>query len=190
MVDMAEYEAAVPEEFRVSARGIEVGHIFYFGTKYSEPMRATVTGPDGKEITVHMGSYGIGPTRLVPALIEAFHDDAGIVWPVSVAPFEAVLINLKAGDATCDAACDKLYAELEAAGIDMLYDDRDQGAGAKFTTADLIGIPYQIILGPRGLASGEAEIKHRKTGERETLPISDAVARLKGLIEPQRKTDI
>jgi prolyl-tRNA synthetase len=190
MVDMAEYEAAVPEEHRVSARGIEVGHIFYFGTKYSDPMKATVTGPDGKEITVHMGSYGIGPTRLVPALIEAFHDDAGIVWPVSVAPFEAVLINLKAGDAACDVACNKLYDELTAAGIDMLYDDRDQGAGAKFTTADLIGIPYQIILGPRGLAAGEAEIKHRKTGERETLPIADAVARLKSLIEPQRKTDI
>ncbi len=190
MVDMAEYEAAVPEEHRVSARGIEVGHIFYFGTKYSDPMKATVTGPDGKEITVHMGSYGIGPTRLVPALIEAFHDDAGIVWPVSVAPFEAVLINLKAGDAACDVACNKLYDELTAAGIDMLYDDRDQGAGAKFTTADLIGIPYQIILGPRGLAAGEAEIKHRKTGERETLPIADAVARLRGLIEPQRKTDI
>ena len=190
MVDMAEFEASVPEENRVSARGIEVGHIFYFGTKYSEPMKATVTGPDGKEITVHMGSYGIGPTRLVPALIEAFHDEAGIVWPVSVAPFEAVLINLKAGDAECDAACDALYAELNAAGIDMLYDDRDQGAGAKFTTADLIGIPYQIILGPRGLKSGEAEIKHRKTGERETLPIAAAVARLKSLIEPQRKTDI
>ncbi|WP_224702479.1 proline--tRNA ligase [Devosia aquimaris] len=190
MVDMAEFEASVPEENRVSARGIEVGHIFYFGTKYSEPMKATVTGPDGKEITVHMGSYGIGPTRLVPALIEAFHDEAGIVWPVSVAPFEAVLINLKAGDAECDAACDALYAELTAAGIDMLYDDRDQGAGAKFTTADLIGIPYQIILGPRGLKSGEAEIKHRKTGERETLPIAAAVARLKSLIEPQRKTDI
>jgi len=190
MVDMGEYEAAVPEEQRVSARGIEVGHIFYFGTKYSEPMKASVTGPDGKEITVHMGSYGIGPTRLVPAIIEAFHDEAGIVWPVSVAPFEAVLINLKAGDADCDAACDTLYAELTEAGIDMLYDDRDQGAGAKFTTADLIGIPYQIILGPRGLKAGEAEIKHRQTGERETLPIAAAVARLKGLIEPQRKTDI
>ncbi|KKB83775.1 proline--tRNA ligase [Devosia limi DSM 17137] len=190
MVDMAEYEAAVPEEHRVSARGIEVGHIFYFGTKYSEPMKATVTGPEGKEIAVHMGSYGIGPTRLVPAIIEAFHDEAGIVWPVSVAPFEAVLINLKAGDADSDAACEALYDELVAAGIDMLYDDRDQGAGAKFTTADLIGIPYQLIIGPRGLKAGEAEIKHRKTGERETLPIADAVARIKGLIEPQRKTDI
>ncbi|MDP2780006.1 proline--tRNA ligase [Devosia sp.] len=190
MVDMSEFEASVSEENRVSARGIEVGHIFYFGTKYSEPMKATVTGPDGKEITVHMGSYGIGPTRLVPAIIEAFHDDDGIVWPVSVAPFEAVLINLKAGDDACDTACDALYAELNAAGLDILYDDRDQGAGAKFTTADLIGIPYQIIIGPRGLKAGEAEIKHRKTGERETLPIGEAVARLKGLIEPQRKTDI
>jgi len=190
MVDMAEFEAAVPEEHRVSARGIEVGHIFYFGTKYSEPMKATVTGPDGKEITVHMGSYGVGPTRLVPAIIEAFHDESGIVWPVSVAPFEAVLINLKAGDAECDAACTKLYEELNAAGIDMLYDDRDQGAGAKFTTADLIGIPYQLILGPRGLKSGEAEIKHRKSGERETLPIAEAVARIVSLIEPQRRNDI
>jgi prolyl-tRNA synthetase len=190
MVDMAEFEAAVPQEHRVSARGIEVGHIFYFGTKYSEPMKASVTGPDGKEITVHMGSYGIGPTRLVPAIIEAFHDESGIVWPVSVAPFEAVLINLKAGDADTDAACEKLYEELTNAGIDMLYDDRDQGAGAKFTTADLIGIPYQLIVGPRGLKTGEAEIKHRKSGERETLPIADAVARIRGLIEPQRKNDI
>ncbi|WP_375450972.1 proline--tRNA ligase [uncultured Devosia sp.] len=190
MVDMAEFEAAVPEQHRVSARGIEVGHIFYFGTKYSEPMKATVTGPDGKEITVHMGSYGVGPTRLVPAIIEASHDEAGIIWPVSVAPFEAVLINLKAGDAECDAACDALYGELQQAGIDMLYDDRDQGAGGKFATADLIGIPFQLILGPRGLKSGEAEIKHRQGGERETLPIAAAVARLKALIEPQRRTDI
>ncbi|WP_172123311.1 MULTISPECIES: proline--tRNA ligase [unclassified Devosia] len=190
MVDMGDYEAQVPEDKRISARGIEVGHIFYFGTKYSEPMKASVTGPDGKETIVHMGSYGIGLTRLLPAIIEASHDDAGIIWPVSVAPFEAVLINLKAGDAACDAACDALYGELQAAGLDMLYDDRDQPAGGKFATADLVGIPYQIILGPRGLKSGEAEIKHRKTGERETLPIAAAVERLRSLIEPQRKTDI
>jgi prolyl-tRNA synthetase len=190
MVDQAEYEAAVPEDKRVSARGIEVGHIFYFGTKYSEPMKASVTGADGKETVVHMGSYGIGLTRVVPAIIEASHDENGIIWPVSVAPFEAVLINLKAGDAETDAACDKLYGELTAAGLDMLYDDRDQPAGSKFATADLVGIPYQLILGPRGLKSGDVEIKHRKTGERETLPLTEAVARLKGLIEPQRMTDI
>lgn len=189
MVDKAEYEANVPENKRVTARGIEVGHIFYFGTKYSKPMKATVTGPDGKDVEVHMGSYGIGPTRLVPAIIEAFHDEAGIVWPVSVAPFEAILISLKAGDADTDAACEKLYAELNAAGIDALYDDRDQGAGGKFATADLIGIPYQLIVGPRGLKEGQVEIKHRKSGERETLGIAEAVARLKALIEPQRRDD-
>jgi len=187
MVDMAEYEEAVPEDKRISARGIEVGQTFYFGTKYSDPMRAAVTGPDGKEVVVHMGSYGVGLTRVVPAIIEASHDENGIIWPVSVAPFEAVLINLKVGDAQSDATCDKLHAELGGAGIDVLYDDRDLGAGGKFATADLVGIPYQLILGPRGLKEGQAEIKHRKTGERETLPIGEAVGRLKSLIEPQRR---
>ncbi|MBD8064585.1 proline--tRNA ligase [Devosia sp. PTR5] len=190
MVDKAAYESAVPEDKRVSARGIEVGHIFYFGTKYSAPMKATVTGPDGKDSPVHMGSYGVGLTRVVPAIIEASHDENGIIWPVSVAPFEAVLINLKAGDADTDAACEKVYAELQAAGIDVLYDDRDQPAGSKFATADLVGIPYQIILGPRGLKSGEVEIKHRKSGERETLPLSGGVDRLRSLVEPQRMDDI
>jgi len=190
MVDMAEYEAAVPEEKRISARGIEVGQTFYFGDKYSAPMKAAVTGADGQDVPVHMGSYGIGLTRVVPAIIEASHDENGIIWPVSVAPFEAVLINLKAGDEGCDAACETLYAALEAAGIDMLYDDRDQGAGAKFATADLIGIPYQIVLGPRGLKTGEAELKHRKGGERETLPLDAVVQRVKDLIEPQRRTNV
>ena len=190
MVDQASFEAEVPEEKRRAARGIEVGHIFYFGTKYSAPMKATVTDAEGKQIEVQMGSYGIGPTRLGPAVIEGSHDDAGIIWPVSVAPFEAILINLKAGDAGSDEACGKLYAELEAAGIDVLYDDRDQPAGAKFATADLIGIPYQLILGPRGLKEGQAEIKHRASGERETLPIADAVNRLKSLIEPQRRDKV
>ncbi len=190
MFDEAKFEAEVPEEKRLSARGIEVGHIFYFGTKYSEPMKATVTGPEGNQIAVHMGSYGIGPTRLVPAIIEASHDESGIVWPVSVAPFEVELINLKAGDAATDAACETLYAKLQAAGLDTLYDDRDQPAGAKFATADLIGIPYQLIVGPRGLKDGQAEIKHRAGGARETLPLDGAVERLRGLVEPQRRDTV
>jgi len=187
MFDEARFNAEVPEAKRVTARGIEVGHIFYFGDKYSAPMKATVTGPDGKEIVVHMGSYGIGPTRLVPAIIEASHDDAGIIWPVSVAPFEAVVINLKAGDPDTDTACEKLYAELTSAGLDVLYDDREAGAGQKFANADLIGIPYQVILGPRGLKEGNAEVKHRKGGERETLPIGDVASRLAALIVRQRR---
>jgi prolyl-tRNA synthetase len=187
MVDHAAFEAAVPADKRLSARGIEVGHIFYFGTKYSKPMKATVSGPDGKDIEVHMGSYGIGPSRLVPAIIEAGHDENGIIWPVSVAPFEVSLLSLKVGDADTDAACEKLYAGLLSAGVDTLYDDRDQGAGGKFAAADLIGVPYQLIVGPRGLKAGEIEIKHRKDGARETVPIDQAVSRLKGLIEPQRR---
>ena len=190
MLDEARFKSDVPDEKQLNARGIEVGHIFYFGTKYSEPMKASVTGPDGKEITVHMGSYGIGPTRLVPAVIEASHDENGIVWPVPVAPFEVTLINLKVGDTGTDEACETLYRDLGAAGLDILYDDRDQPAGQKFATADLIGIPYQLILGPRGLKEGQAEIKHRKSGERETLPLANAVERLKGLIEPQRRDKV
>ncbi len=190
MHDAAEYERSVPADKQISARGIEVGQIFYFGTKYSEPMKATVTGADGKDVAVHMGSYGIGLTRIVPALIEAFHDDDGIIWPVSVAPFEAAILNLKSGDALCDETCEKLYAELQAAGIDTLYDDRSDGAGAKFATADLIGVPYQVILGPRGAKSGEVEIKHRRTGERETIGIADAVSRIVGLVVPERRDTV
>ncbi len=190
MHDTAEFESKVPEDKRISARGIEVGQVFYFGTKYSEPMGATVTGPDGKEVPVYMGSYGIGLTRIVPAIIEASHDDDGIIWPVSVAPFEVTLINLKSGDVQCDAANEKLYGQLHAAGLDALYDDRSVGAGQKFATSDLIGIPFQLIVGPRGLALGEVEIKHRKSGERETIGIEDAVARLKTLIEPERRDHV
>jgi prolyl-tRNA synthetase len=170
--------AAVPEAAKVSARGIEVGHIFYFGTKYSAPMKAHVTGPDGKDRAVHMGSYGIGPTRLVPAIIEASHDEAGIIWPAGVAPFDVTVITMKAGDAACDAACDTLYTALSAAGLDVLYDDTDERAGGKFATADLIGIPLQVIVGPRSAADGEVEIKDRRTGQRETLSIEAAIARL------------
>jgi prolyl-tRNA synthetase len=170
--------AALPDDKRISARGIEVGHIFYFGTKYSEPMRAVVAGPDGAERPVHMGSYGIGPSRLVAAIIEAFHDDAGIKWPEAVAPFRAMILNLKQGDGATDQACEKLYAALSAKGIDTLYDDRDERAGGKFATADLIGIPHQIMVGPRGLADGKVELKRRSDGVREMLAPEAAIARL------------
>jgi len=174
----AEAFARIGEEDKLSARGIEVGHIFYFGTKYSDPMKATVMGPDGREHLVHGGSYGIGPTRLVPAIIEASHDDSGIVWPASVAPFDLSLINMKVGDAACDAACEQLYAALSKAGLDVLYDDRDERAGAKFATADLIGLPQQLIVGPRSIAEGAVELKDRKTGARESLPLEAAINRL------------
>ncbi len=169
--------AAIADDEKVSARGIEVGHIFHFGTKYSEPMNARVTGPDGKEHFVSMGSYGIGPSRLLAAIIEASHDDNGIVWPESVAPFDIALINMKAGDAACDRVCEELYEKLRAAGLDVLYDDTDQRAGGKFATADLIGLPWQVIVGPRGVAAGEVEVKNRKTGERQALPVADVLAR-------------
>ncbi|HWK94783.1 MAG TPA: proline--tRNA ligase [Pseudolabrys sp.] len=167
--------AAVPAADQVSARGIEVGHIFYFGTKYSLPMKAVVAVADGKEVPVHMGSYGIGPSRLVAAIIEASHDDAGIVWPEPVAPFKVALLNLKQGDAATDGACDQLYAELTAKGVDVLYNDIDERAGAKFANADLIGLPWQVMVGPRGLAEGKVEIKNRKTGEKEQMSPAAAV---------------
>ena len=190
MTDEATFRASVSGNKQVAARGIEVGHIFFFGTKYSKPMGAKVTGPDGKDVEVQMGSYGIGPTRLVPAIIEASHDENGIVWPVSVAPFEAVVINLKVGDPASDKAAEGLYDDLTREGIDALYDDRDMAAGGKFANADLIGIPYQLIVGPRGLKDGTVELKHRKTGERETLSVEAAVGRLKELIVPQRRDTV
>ncbi|SEQ82991.1 prolyl-tRNA synthetase [Faunimonas pinastri] len=170
--------AALPEARQVSARGIEVGHIFYFGAKYSEPMKARVTGPDGVERPVHMGSYGVGVSRLLGALIEASHDEAGIIWPDSVAPFNVGLINLKPGDVATDEIAAGIVARLESAGLSVLYDDTDQRAGAKFATMDLIGLPWQLIVGPKGAAKGEVEIKRRATGERETLGIDAAVNRL------------
>ncbi len=168
--------SAVGNSEKLAARGIEVGHIFHFGEKYSKPMGAKVQGPDGKEHFVSMGSYGIGPSRLVAGIIEASHDENGIIWPDAVAPFDVGLINMKSGDAACDAACDRLYAELGASGRDVLYDDTDSRAGGKFATADLIGLPWQVIVGPRGVAANEAEIKNRKTGERRTVSL-DAVVR-------------
>ena len=169
--------AGIAEGDRVAARGIEVGHIFHFGEKYSKPMNATVTGPDGKERFVSMGSYGIGPTRLIAAIIEASHDENGIIWPQSVAPFDVALINMKPGDEACDRICGEVEAQLRAAGKDVLHDDTDQRAGAKFATADLIGLPWQVIVGPRGAAAGEVELKNRATGERETMPAAAVAAR-------------
>jgi prolyl-tRNA synthetase len=160
---------AIPEDKRLAARGIEVGHIFYFGTKYSKPMNAKVAGPKGEDVLVEMGSYGIGVSRLVGAIIEASHDDAGIIWPESVAPFRVGLISLKADDPKTREVCEDLYAKLGAAGLDVLYDDTEERAGAKFSTFDLIGLPWQVIVGPRGLATGQVELKNRRTGERQTL---------------------
>jgi prolyl-tRNA synthetase len=175
--DNARFEAEVPPEKRLSARGIEVGQIFYFGKKYSEPMKAVVAGPDGKETAIEGGSYGIGVSRLVGAIIEASHDDAGIIWPAPVAPFDIAVINLKAGDAATDAACVDIYAKLTKAGKDVLYDDTNERPGAKFATMDLIGIPYQIVVGPRGLAAGTVEVKTRAGGTKEDLSLDAAINR-------------
>jgi prolyl-tRNA synthetase len=172
--DAARFTAEVPPERQLSARGIEVGHIFYFGTKYSVPMKAHVQGPDGKLILPESGSYGVGISRLAGAIIEASHDSAGIIWPEAVAPFRTGLINLKPGD----AACAKLYPALGGAQSDVLYDDTGESPGAKFKTMDLIGLPWQVIVGPKGLANGEVEIKRRATGERSTLALDAAIKKL------------
>jgi prolyl-tRNA synthetase len=165
----------VPPERRREGRGIEVGHIFYFGTNYSRPLNCTVTAPDGAKVHPEMGSYGIGVSRLVGAVIEASHDEAGIIWPDSIAPFKAAILNLRRGDAACDALCEALYAKL---GNAALYDDRDERAGGKFADADLMGHPWQIIVGPRGAAAGKVELKRRATGERSEVSPEDALGRL------------
>ena len=176
--DPARFEAEVPADKRIVTRGIEVGHIFYFGTKYSKPLGATVTTADGSEVPVEMGSYGIGVSRLVGGIIEASHDENGIVWPEPVAPFKVGLINLKPGEGTCDAICADLYAKLSQAGIEVLYDDTEERAGAKFATMDLIGLPWQVIAGPRGAKDGKVELKNRKTGDRDELDVEAALQRL------------
>ncbi len=174
----------IPEERRRTARGIEVGQIFYFGTKYSEPMGATVVGPDGARSPVHMGSHGIGVSRLVGAIIEANHDDKGIIWPEGVTPFHVGIVNLKQGDASVDSACEALYRELTAKGMEVLYDDRDERAGAKFATMDLIGLPWRITVGPRGLQNNKVELTSRRTGESQELSPADAVVALEKIYQP------
>ena len=175
--DAARFEREVPADQRVHTRGIEVGQIFYFGTKYSDTMKAMVAGADGAEVPIHGGSYGVGVSRLVGAIIEACHDDAGIKWPEAVAPFKVAILNLKQGAEDTDAACEKLYRELTAKGVEVLYDDTDQRAGAKFAAADLIGIPWQILVGPKGLAEGKVEIKRRGDGMRENRAPAEVLAR-------------
>ncbi|MCB1368486.1 MAG: proline--tRNA ligase [Rhodobacteraceae bacterium] len=172
---------AIPAERRMSSRGIEVGQIFYFGTKYSEPMGATVANAEGEKVPVHMGSHGIGVSRLVGAIIEASHDDKGIIWPEAVTPYKVGIVNLKQGDAEADAACEALYNELTAKGLEPLYDDRAERAGAKFATMDLIGLPWRITVGPRGLKNGVVELTSRRSGESEELVPAQAVARLQAI---------
>ena len=168
----------IPEERRRVARGIEVGQIFYFGTKYSEPLGATVVNEKGERVPVHMGSHGIGVSRLIGAIIEASHDDKGIIWPEGVTPFHCGIVNLKQGDDEADAACEALYRSLTALGLEPLYDDRDERAGAKFATMDLIGLPWRITVGPRGLKNGVVELTSRKTGVSEELPPEQAIERI------------
>ena len=175
-----------PEDQRLQTRGIEVGQVFYFGDKYAVPMKANVTNPDGVDRPIHGGSYGVGVSRLLGAIIEASHDDAGIIWPDAVAPFGVGIVNLRAGDADVDLACETAYAQLQAAGLDPLYDDTDERPGGKFATMDLIGLPWQLIIGPKGLKDGVVELKRRAplpgwtAGEKRTLPMAQALAELMG----------
>jgi prolyl-tRNA synthetase len=178
--DPDRYAAETVEADRLTARGIEVGQTFYFGDKYSKPMKASVSGPDGVERPVQMGSYGVGVSRLVGALIEASHDEAGIIWPDAVAPFGVGIVSLRPGDTAVDAACERAYAALTDAGREPLLDDTDERPGGKFATMDLIGLPWQLIIGPRGLGEGVVELKRRATGERRSLPLDDAVAAILG----------
>ncbi|WP_146344831.1 proline--tRNA ligase [Falsiphaeobacter marinintestinus] len=174
----------VPEERRRVARGIEVGQIFYFGTKYSEPMGATVQGPDGKPVPVHMGSHGIGVSRLIGAIIEASHDENGIIWPEGVTPFHCGIVNLKQGDEAADGACETIYKALTAIGLEPLYDDRKERAGGKFATMDLIGLPWRITVGPRGLKNGVVELTSRRTGESVEMTPEDAVKKIAEIYAP------
>ncbi len=178
--DAERFERETPAEFRREARGIEVGQTFYFGEKYSRPMKASVTGPDGKEHFIHGGSYGVGVSRLLGAVIEASHDAGGIIWPDSIAPFGAGVLSLRPGDAAVDAACNTAYEALVKAGKEPLFDDTDERPGGKFATADLIGLPWQIIVGPKGLANGTVELKRRATGERQDISLESAIAKVAG----------
>ncbi len=175
----------VPEDCRIESKAIEVGQIFYFGTKYSEPMKAFVVSPDGRRVPVHMGSHGIGVSRLVGAIIEASHDEKGIIWPEPVAPFFAGLINLNYRDEECIRVCNEVYEKLGAKGIEILYDDTDERPGAKFAKMDLIGLPWQIVVGPKGLAEGKVELVYRRTGEANLLALGEVLEKLSTMHKSQ-----
>ena len=177
--EAARYERETTEADRLQTRGIEVGQVFYFGDKYSKPMKAMIAGPDGVERPAQMGSYGVGVSRLLGAIIEASHDDKGIIWPDSVAPFGVGVVNLRPGDAAVDAACAGAYAALKAAGLEPLLDDTEERVGAKFATMDLIGLPWQLVIGPKGLAEGVVELKRRATGDKQSLPLAEALKQLR-----------
>ena len=174
----ADLFAQVPAERQMTSRGIEVGQIFYFGTKYSDSMNAKVSTPNDGDVPVHMGSHGIGVSRMIGAIIEASHDDKGIIWPEAVTPFGVGIVNLKQGDDEADAACEALYKSATALGLDPLYDDRNERAGGKFASMDLIGLPWRITVGPRGLKNGVVELTSRKTGESEEMTPELAIEKL------------
>jgi prolyl-tRNA synthetase len=177
MHDAAAFNA-LPEDKRLSARGSEVGHIFYFGTKYSAPMKAEVMGPDGKPVPAQMGSYGVGVSRLVGAIIEASHDEKGVIWPSSVAPFEAAVVSLRSDDTEVIKVCESGYDQLLKAGIDVLYDDTAERPGAKFSTMELIGVPTLIVVGPKGVKAGVVEVRDRKTGKVDEMTLDAAIRRV------------
>ena len=173
-----DFELKVPSEYRNNTKGIEVGHIFNFSTKYSKPMKANVLNSNGKTVPVHMGSYGIGISRLVGAIIESSHDERGIIWPEAVAPFSVGLINLKTKDQDACSICDDIYNNFLQRGIEVLYDNKDDSPGAKFSRMDLIGVPTQIIFGNNSLKDQLIEIKIRKSGQTEKVKIIEIVDKI------------
>ena len=175
--DQTRFEAEVPPDKRLSTRGIEVGQIFYFGSKYSAPMKAFVATGDGKEAPIEGGSYGIGVSRLVAAIIEASHDDKGIIWPIAVAPHEVAVISLRADDPEVSRVCESAYAQLQKAGVDVLYDDTTERPGSKFSTMELIGVPISLVVGPKGVKAGVVELRERKSGAMEEMNLENALKR-------------
>ena len=178
----SDFNKNVEKSNQISGRGIEVGHIFSFGDKYSKPMKASVVNIDGKNSNVYMGSYGIGVSRLVATIIECFNDDNGIIWPISIAPFKVNIINLKNNDEECLKKCIEIHDLLENQGIETIFDNRDESAGRKFSDADLIGVPFQLIVGPRELKNGNVELKNRKTDAKEILSFDSAINKIKNKI--------